>query len=123
MEVVSRYCVQIGQTPMCFQESFNGITVIPHDSSLPTNTNPSEDLQRLIKGYVLDAQKVLERYPKGIRDVVNLDFSRFGLTHPPPPDFIGVQSGKDSRHQRESYPLASDPTPRASFGKTGDQWK
>lgn len=93
MEVL-RYCARIGHTPLCFEEGLNGVTPIRWDETLPKNTNWSPDLRRLVEGYVKDAQKILQRYPQGVKDVVELDFSGLGLTHLPPQILLECSSAK-----------------------------
>ncbi|MCB1116616.1 MAG: hypothetical protein KDK71_09115 [Chlamydiia bacterium] len=87
METISptrSYFVRIGETPVGFIEADNGITPIPYHPSLFENTTWSTDLTRLVKGYEDDARKIEKRYPQGMGEVVDVNFSDLGLTHLPP---------------------------------------
>lgn len=86
MEVSSsRYCVQIGHAAVCFNEtSFGSITPLPYDENLPLNTHFSPELSGLINAYQEDAKKIMGRYPNGLSEITDLDFSNLGLTHLPP---------------------------------------
>lgn len=79
-----RYYVTVDNYPIGFEEGLNGVSPIPYNEALSENTQWSDELIELIKNYQTDAQKILEKYPLGIKDIENLDFSNLELTHIPP---------------------------------------